>query len=89
MHGTTFGLINSGLYTPHYQIITLRKEKITQHFSDSLIAVSKQVLHELTEFYHAPKKKIHLIYNGVDPSFFHRYKKEDAKKFYLSQLMLQ
>ncbi len=45
-------------------------EKKLMKRSDALIAVSKYTVNELTELYGIDKKKIHVIYNGVDVQKF-------------------
>lgn len=45
-------------------------EKKLMHRSDALIAVSKYTVKELTELYGINKKKIYVIYNGVDVEKF-------------------
>ncbi|MEM2174883.1 MAG: glycosyltransferase family 4 protein, partial [Candidatus Micrarchaeia archaeon] len=79
LHGTTYGLMKATFPTLHYRIAVLQKEKITQHFSDMIIAVSKQVMFEAIKFYHTPEEKIRIIYNGVDTPLFNSIKKEYAK----------
>ncbi len=78
------------LHTPQYyhwidrQIYNYKFRKACEH-ADRIIAVSEYTKQEIIDYYHIPKEKIDVAYQGCDPVFAKEIapeKKEDVKKKY-------
>jgi glycosyltransferase involved in cell wall biosynthesis len=82
LHGTSYGEIISyfGIPLSSISFASIRDAILTQplwafltsleyRFADKVIAVSEAIASEASRFYHLPKDKIAVIYNGVNPSY--------------------
>lgn len=57
------------LYKPIDRIIYTYKFKQACLRSNKIIAISKQTMRDIRDFFHIPEKKIEIVYQGCDPSF--------------------
>ncbi|MEM3694081.1 MAG: glycosyltransferase family 4 protein [Candidatus Bathyarchaeia archaeon] len=56
------------------------REKFIAEVSDKILAVSKQVANDIVRIYNISKKKIEVVYNGVEVELFTPKNKKESKK---------
>lgn len=57
------------LYKPIYRSIYTYKFKQACLRSDKIIAISRQTMRDIRDFFHIPESKIEVVYQGCDPIF--------------------